>query len=140
MTVDPQSTAETVSKIGLTGACVEDSRLWVRAMLESITDKWTILVVEALATQTLRFSALETAVTGISHRMLTRTLRRLERDGMVTRTAYPEVPPRVEYALTPLGRTLIDPVDVFIRWAEQNRAAINDNRQVFDERRGVAHL
>ncbi|WP_363355794.1 winged helix-turn-helix transcriptional regulator [Microbacterium sp. LMI12-1-1.1] len=103
-------------------------------MLESVADKWTILVIEALAEDTKRFTAIETAVPGISHRMLTRTLRNLERDGMLTRTVYAEVPPRVDYALTSLGRTLIEPVDAFIRWAEQHRHIIDENRGAFDAR------
>lgn len=114
-------------------ACDADTGAWVRELLDRVFDKWTILVVEALTGRTLRFTALQAAVPGISHRMLTRTLRNLQRDGMVVRTAYAEVPPRVDYALTPLGETLIDPVNAFIHWAEQHRGAIQDRRDRFDE-------
>jgi len=119
---------------GLRGACDPDARTWGRGMLESIADKWTILVVEALAHGTKRFTAVQAAVPGISHRMLTRTLRHLERDGMLTRTVYAEVPPRVDYELTALGQTLITPVDGFIRWAEEHRDIVDQKRQEFDAR------
>jgi DNA-binding HxlR family transcriptional regulator len=124
----------TRTQSGLRRTCEPDARAWVRDMLESTADKWTILVIEALSGGTLRFTALQAEVAGISHRMLTRTLRSLERNGMITRTAYAEVPPRVDYALTPLGRTLIEPVDAFIHWAEEHRSVIDDNRVRFDAR------
>src|SRR5215207_7275143 len=82
----------------------------VRDTLDRVGDKWTLLVIRVLADGPLRFGEVLTTVPGISQRMLTRTLRLLERDGMVERRAYAEVPPRVEYELTDVGRTLIGPV------------------------------
>jgi DNA-binding HxlR family transcriptional regulator len=80
----------------------------------------------------LRFSELRRKIEGISQRMLTLTLRGLERDGLVTRTVYPTVPPSVEYALTALGKTLIDPVMTLVTWAEKNKRRIQDSRDRFD--------
>jgi DNA-binding HxlR family transcriptional regulator len=117
---------------GIGNACSDDSRDWVRGMIERIADKWTILVIEALAHGTLRFTALQAAVPGISHRMLTLTLKNLRRNGLVSRTAYAEVPPRVDYALTPLGRTLIEPVNILIAWANTHRSDIDTHRSHFD--------
>lgn len=90
-----------------------------RAALDRIADKWTALLVGSLADGTKRFSELRVAVGGISEKMLTQTLRSLERDGLVTRRAYPTVPPRVEYSLTDLGRTLEEPLAAVRAWAEQ---------------------
>ncbi|WYW14320.1 helix-turn-helix domain-containing protein [Amycolatopsis coloradensis] len=97
-----------------------------------IGDKWSILVIGQLRDQTLRFSELHRAVTGISQRMLTLTLRQLERDGLLTRTVHPDVPPRVDYALTPLGTTLLDSVTALGEWATTHRHEINDNRHRYD--------
>lgn len=80
----------------------------------------------------MRYSDLKRLVPGISQRMLTLTLKKLERDGLVSRTSYPEIPPRVEYALTELGHTLIPPVLAFAGWASNNAAAIADNREAYD--------
>ncbi|MCU1411642.1 MAG: transcriptional regulator [Rhodoglobus sp.] len=104
----------------------------VRDALERIGDKWTLLVVGMLDEKPMRFTALRQSVPGISQRMLTLTLRHLERDGLVSRTAYPEVPPRVEYALTPLGARLLPPVLELARWALDNAAEIRENREAYD--------
>lgn len=104
----------------------------VRDILSRIGDKWTLLVIQALAAQPLRFGALMDGVPGISHRMLTRTLRALERDGLVSRTSYPQVPPRVDYELTELGRTLLDPVLGLIGWVQQNQPQVERQRAAFD--------
>jgi DNA-binding HxlR family transcriptional regulator len=80
-----------------------------RQALDRIADKWTALIVGCLSTGTKRFSELRSAIDGVSEKMLTQTLRSLERDGLVTRTAHPTVPPKVEYSLTDLGLTLIGP-------------------------------
>ena len=80
----------------------------------------------------MRFTELKHTVPGISQRMLTLTLRHLERDGLVSRTAYPEVPPRVVYALTPLGARLLPPVIAMARWALENHAQILENREAYD--------
>ena len=104
----------------------------VRDALDRIGDKWTLLVVGMLEDQPMRFTALRQSVPGISQRMLTLTLRHLERDGLVSRTAYAEVPPRVEYALTPLGERLLPPVVALAKWALENADEIRDNREAFD--------
>ena len=105
----------------------------VRDALERIGDKWSLLVIGMLEEKPLRFTTLRLVVPGISQRMLTRTLRHLERDGLVSRTAYAEVPPRVEYALTPLGVRLLPPVLGLARWALDNEDEIRSNRDSFDE-------
>jgi len=104
----------------------------VRDALDRIGDKWSLLVVGMLEEKPLRFTALKNTVPGISQRMLTLTLRHLERDGLVSRTAYAEVPPRVEYALTPLGARLLPPVLELARWALEHEAEIRGNREAFD--------
>jgi DNA-binding HxlR family transcriptional regulator len=104
----------------------------LREVLDRIGDKWSVLVVLCLSEGTLRFSALRRRVEGVSQRMLTETLRQLERDGIVRRTVYAEVPVRVEYALTELGETLIAPLASLAAWAEQNRAAIVHARAAYD--------
>ncbi|MFI8166012.1 winged helix-turn-helix transcriptional regulator [Streptomyces sp. NPDC085931] len=107
----------------------------VLRILALIGDKWSILVIGQLRDRTLRFSELHRAVTGISQRMLTLTLRQLERDGLLTRTVHPSVPPRVDYALTPLGATLLDSVAALADWATTHRREINDNRRRYDASR-----
>jgi DNA-binding HxlR family transcriptional regulator len=104
----------------------------VLRILALIGDKWSILVIGQLRDRTLRFGELHRAVTGISQRMLTLTLRQLERDGLLTRTVHPSVPPRVDYALTPLGATLLDSVDALAEWATTHRQEINSNRRHYD--------
>ncbi|GAB3618242.1 helix-turn-helix domain-containing protein [Okibacterium endophyticum] len=109
-----------------------DAVALVRDILARVGDKWTLMVVDALSREPMRFTRLMDEVPGISHRMLTRTLRALERDGIVSRTAFAEVPPRVEYALTPLGDTLTEPVLGFVRWVDRNRHEVEANRAAFD--------
>jgi DNA-binding HxlR family transcriptional regulator len=106
----------------------------VREVLDRVGDKWSLLLITVLADGTKRFSELKSAIEGISQRMLTLTLRGLERDGLVKRTVYATVPPRVEYALTPLGRTLIESVTGLAIWAQRHRREIQRARDVFDER------
>ena len=109
----------------------EDCRA-VSEVLARVGDKWTVLVVSTLGDGPKRFNELRRALGSISQRMLTLTLRGLERDGLVTRTVYPTIPPRVEYALTKLGRSLLDPVSGLGLWARQHRAAIQEARRKFD--------
>ncbi|MFF5715249.1 winged helix-turn-helix transcriptional regulator [Streptomyces sp. NPDC012756] len=104
----------------------------VRDVLGRVGDKWTVLVITALAEEPLRFTALHERIAGVSQRMLSQTLRSLTRDGLVTRTAYAEVPPRVEYALTPLGRSLGDAVTHVVRWVQDHQVEIARNRDGFD--------
>src|SRR6266536_2046812 len=109
----------------------EDCRA-VSEVLARIGDKWTVLVVSELGQGPKRFNELRRALGSISQRMLTLTLRGLERDGLVTRTVFPTIPPRVEYELTKLGHSLLDPVSSLALWARQNRSGIAAARQRFD--------
>jgi DNA-binding HxlR family transcriptional regulator len=109
----------------------EDCRA-VSEVLSRVGDKWTVLVVSTLGDGPKRFNELRRALGSISQRMLTLTLRALERDGLVTRTIYPTIPPRVDYELTRLGRSLLTPVSGLGLWARQNRPAIEDARKRFD--------
>ncbi|MEZ5830801.1 MAG: helix-turn-helix domain-containing protein [Dongiaceae bacterium] len=106
----------------------------VSEVLQRVGDKWTVLVVKILGQGPMRFNELKRAVGGISQRMLTLTLRALERDGLVTRTVFPSVPPRVEYALTELGRSLLQPVSALAMWAIDHRGSIDGARKRFDAR------
>ena len=103
-------------------------------VLARVGDKWTVFVVRLLADRPMRFNELKRAVDGISQRMLTLTLRGLERDGLVTRTVYPTVPPRVDYALTDLGQTLITMLQGLGEWAIANRPTIVAARAAYDAR------
>lgn len=91
-----------------------------RAVLDRIADKWTALVIHVLADGTKRHSELRRAISGVSQKMLTQTLRSLEDDGLVARKVHPVVPPMVEYSLTPLGQTLIEPLNAICVWAEKH--------------------
>ncbi|MGF6230746.1 DNA-binding HxlR family transcriptional regulator [Inquilinus ginsengisoli] len=101
-------------------------------VLARIGDKWTVMVVGLLADGPMRFNELRRTIGGISQRMLTLTLRGLERDGLVTRTVFPTIPPRVDYALTDRGQTLIEPLKLLFAWAIEHNAAIERSRQAFD--------
>jgi DNA-binding HxlR family transcriptional regulator len=104
-----------------------------RHVLDLIGDKWATLIVGLLEERPQRFAALHRQIGGISQKMLTQTLRRLERDGLVQRTVYAEVPPRVEYALTPLGRTLCAPLAALRTWAETNIVAVQTAQHHYDQ-------
>jgi len=101
-------------------------------ILNRIGDKWSVMIVGYLKRKTMRFNELRHAIGGISQRMLTLTLRNLERDGLVTRTVYPEIPPRVEYELTELGRTLTEPLDALWNWAAEHQDAVGIARRDYD--------
>jgi DNA-binding HxlR family transcriptional regulator len=101
-------------------------------VLSRVGDKWTVLVVNTLGRGPQRFNELRRAIGSISQRMLTLTLRALERDGLVTRTVFPTVPPRVDYELTTLGRSLLEPITALGTWAVRNRTVIETARQRFD--------
>ncbi|MFD1213639.1 winged helix-turn-helix transcriptional regulator [Arthrobacter sp. GCM10027362] len=111
-----------------------------RVVLQRIGDKWTPLVFQVLKDGPQRFSVIRGAVQGITPKVLTQTLRTLERDGLVSRQVYPEIPPRVEYALTPLGRTLLEPLDAVRLWAEEHAAKILQARDEYDEQAGFPQL
>src|SRR5262250_803677 len=114
----------------------EDCRA-VSEVLARVGDKWTVLVVSALGDGPKRFNELRRALGSISQRMLTLTLRGLERDGLVTRTMFPTIPPRVDYELTKLGQSLLLPVGALGDWARQNHAKIVEARRNFDGREPV---
>lgn len=109
----------------------------VRDVLAQIGDKWSMLVLLTLEQQPprARFSALRREIGDISQRMLTVTLRSLERDGLISRTVYPEIPPRVEYELTEMGRGLLAPVKELVGWARTNKAQLERSRRHYDQRR-----
>jgi DNA-binding HxlR family transcriptional regulator len=111
---------------------VYDADCPTRLVLNRIADKWTVLVVSSLEQDTKRFSTLQREIGGISQKMLTQTLRGLERDGLVTRTIYPTVPPKVEYTLTPLGRTLVGLVDAIRLWSETHIEAVMKAQTTYD--------
>ena len=106
----------------------------VSRILSRIGDKWSLLIVMMLREGPLRFSELKRSIGGISQRMLTLTLRGLERDGLVTRTVFPTIPPRVDYELTDLGLSLARPVDALGTWAFENHGRIEQARRAFDAR------
>src|SRR5437588_8521644 len=99
-----------------------------RLVLDRIADTWNGIVIQILARRTMRYAELQRAIGGISQKMLTQTLRSLERDGLVRRNVHPVVPPKVEYALTRLGRTLIEPLHALCRWSEKHLPELQANR------------
>lgn len=108
-----------------------------REMLDRVGDKWSLLVIAMLEqrpTARARFSELKRSIPGISQRMLTATLRSLERDGLLIREIYAEVPPRVEYELTPLGKKFMQPVRGLVTWLQTNWSSIRTAREAFDRR------
>jgi DNA-binding HxlR family transcriptional regulator len=112
----------------------------VRQILARIGEKWSMLVVMLLRDGPRRFNDIKRNTGGISQQMLTRTLRGLERDGMVTRTIYPTSPPQVEYRMTELGRSMSEPVLAFGRWVQEHLADIDAARQQFDQRTKIGAL
>jgi DNA-binding HxlR family transcriptional regulator len=106
----------------------------VREVLGRIGDKWSIFIIIRLGNGPQRFTTLKRAIDGISQRMLTVTLRGLERDGIVSRTMYPVMPPRVDYALTPLGHTLLDAVGALMAWADEHLGEVDAAREGYDAR------
>jgi DNA-binding HxlR family transcriptional regulator len=142
--MDPVATDEVTAEVAETtatrpGPCARwpaESIDIIRDVLDRAGDKWSVLAIAALQAGPLRYSDLHRAIPGISQRMLTLTLRQLQRDGLVTRTAYAEVPPRVEYELTKLGATLLDTVWSLAQWAVDHHVEIRDNRARFDAATG----
>ncbi|WP_345773860.1 helix-turn-helix domain-containing protein [Azospirillum endophyticum] len=104
----------------------------VREILDLIGDKWSLYIIATLKEGPVRFNELRRQIDGISQRMLTITLRGLERDGLVKRTMFPTIPPRVEYELTEVGRTLLTPVMALVTWAGANQENIQDARVRYD--------
>jgi DNA-binding HxlR family transcriptional regulator len=106
----------------------------VAPVLARVGDKWSVLIVRLLGNGPVRFNEIKRQVDGISQRMLTLTLRGLERDGLVSRSVTPSIPPRVDYELTDLGRSLWDPVEALGRWAFDHRGEIRKAQEIFDRR------
>ena len=119
---------------------VNDRSCPSRLILDHLADKWAVLIVVRLSFGTMRFAELRRAIDGISQKMLTVTLRDLERDGLVVRKLYASVPPKVEYSLTPLGSSLVDKVNELCAWAEANIAEVLKARERFDRRNAAAKL
>ena len=109
-----------------------------RVVLDRIGDKWTVLVIGALQDGPLRFSVLRTRIGGVAAKVLTQTLRAMERDGLLTRTVHAQVPPRVDYELTDLGASLTGPIQTLTDWAETHLAQILGARETYDEAAGTA--
>lgn len=109
-----------------------------RLMLNRIADKWTVLVLGLLESETKRFSTLQREIGGISQKMLTQTLRGLERDGLIARTVYPEVPPRVEYKITPLGNTLVGLLAALRDWSETHMDEVLQAQRDYDQAQQAA--
>ncbi len=132
---------EGTSKEPSHSCCTEDAFQWdtredcdVRQILDRIGDKWSLLVIALLDNRKLRFTELIKTIDGISQRMLTVTLRQLERDGLVLRTVHPVVPPRVDYELTPLGVTLHETIQSLVTWTEAHQNEIAAARSEYDRR------
>nr|WP_108221600.1 helix-turn-helix domain-containing protein [Streptomyces sp. 303MFCol5.2] len=119
---------EMAAAIGPCASIPVDHMAFIRQVLDRVGDKWSMLIIAVLENGPLRYTDLQRQIPGISQRMLTRTLRQLLEDGLITRTAYAEVPPRVEYALTPLGRGLHEIVMQLIGWAADHHDEIRANR------------
>ena len=106
----------------------------VRQILDRIADKWSLLVIALLDRRRMRFTELLREIDGVSQRMLTVTLRQLERDGLVRRTVHPVVPPRVDYELTPLGASLHETIQALVTWTERHQREIAAARSAYDAR------
>jgi DNA-binding HxlR family transcriptional regulator len=117
------------------GSASELSPCRARAVLQRVGDKWSMYVIDLLGQGTMRFSELQRSIDGITARMLTVTLRGLERDGIVTRTIHPVIPPRVEYDLTPMGRTLLDAIGQLVTWADSHLPEISAAQAAYDAKR-----
>ena len=109
-----------------------DANCPTRRILDRIGDRWTVLIIGALGDGDARFSELRRRIEGISQKMLTQTLRGLERDGLVSRTVYPEVPVRVEYSLTNAGRTLLEPLSALQTWAIEHLGDVSASQDAYD--------
>lgn len=103
----------------------------VRDVLDRLGDRWTVLVLKELAGGTLRFGEIKSRIADVSQRMLAQTLRRLEQDGLVSRRVFPTIPPRVDYTLTELGRSLLVPLDEMVRWAVEHHDAVRAARAAY---------
>ncbi|HEX6448198.1 MAG TPA: helix-turn-helix domain-containing protein [Trebonia sp.] len=112
---------------------------FIREILDLVGDKWSVLIIGTLADGPVRYSDLAYAIPGISQRMLTLTLKQLQRDGLLTRTSYPEIPPRVEYSLTGLGASLLSTVLELAAWAADHHGEVRESQAAYDEAPGARH-
>lgn len=119
--------------IRVTAQVIEDEACPVAEVLDHVAGKWSIGIIVAASHGPVRFTELERAINGISRRMLTLTLRKLERDGLLTRTVHPTVPPKVEYQLTPMAQELRDTFDALTAWAQRHQRAIAAARADYDQ-------
>jgi DNA-binding HxlR family transcriptional regulator len=126
--MDTADRPDAAARRGPCAAIPAEQMAFVRQILDRIGDKWSMLVIAVLEAGPLRYTDLQREVPGISQRMLTLTVRQLQQDGLVTRTAYAEVPPRVEYALTPMGRSLHQIVTSLITWVADHHSQIREHR------------
>jgi DNA-binding HxlR family transcriptional regulator len=133
-TVADRSLLDPTEGPGVTNSCDTPEAIEVRQILNRVGDKWSILVIAMLDRGTQRFTELRREIEGISQRMLALTLRQLERDGLVERTVYPVVPPKVEYKLTDLGSTLLESVLGLVGWAQAHRGQVAAARLAYDAR------
>ena len=136
---DPRAACDSGAAIktgtaGETGTAGGSTSCRAREVLQRVGDKWSMYVIDLLGQGTMRFTELHRSIDGITARMLTVTLRGLERDGIVTRTIHPVIPPRVEYALTPMGRTLLDTIGKLVTWADSHLPEIEAARAAYDAR------
>jgi DNA-binding HxlR family transcriptional regulator len=136
-----EGTSKSPTHLGGTVCDNNDAYQWdtredceVRQILDRIADKWSLLVIALLDRRCLRFTELRREIDGVSQRMLTVTLRQLERDGLVRRTVHPVVPPRVDYELTPLGGTLHETIQSLVTWTESHQREIAAARAAYDAR------
>ncbi len=133
--IDPVREPSAAAEAGPAEPAGELSPCRAREVLQRVGDKWSMYVIDLLGQGTKRFSELHRSVDGITARMLTVTLRGLERDGIVTRTIHPVIPPRVDYALTPMGLTLLDAIGALVSWADSHLPEISAAQAVYDARR-----
>lgn len=124
-------------KIAESEPYVFDQPCPIRDVLDRIGDRWSLLVLAALSDGTLRFSALARTIGDISKQMLSRTLKHLEQDGLIRRTLYPEVPPRVEYELTDMGRSFLVPLRGLVAWADEHHRAICEAREDYTSKTDI---
>jgi DNA-binding HxlR family transcriptional regulator len=126
---------DTLRAQGISGETLDECP--VRQVLDQIGDKWSTLMLIALADRPRRFGELRRMIPDISQRMLTQTLRDLQRDGLISRTVFPTQPPSVEYRLTAMGRSLLEPLGGLVRWAERNYGRIIAAREAFEKKRAA---
>ena len=133
--IDPVCEPTGADEDGPSGATGELSPCRAREVLQRVGDKWSMYVIDLLGQGTMRFSELHRSIDGITARMLTVTLRGLERDGIVTRTIHPVIPPRVEYDLTPMGQTLLNAIGQLVTWADSHLPEISEAQAAYDAKR-----